>query len=198
MFRDEWLPLMRAEGFRAVMTLAGPVDLERFREGTLHDWPMIYVADRPALVDAVEENAPSGPWLSGVFPLMRNSDACQWTSAEECATARERAVAGLGGPMTACTVHGPRPDAVAVEVGVWRGADDPCEACGEPVRTGAPCVALPIGGGWMPLHPRCARLLVPALAEEESGACACGADYAGPGARPALHGHGCPALKGGQ
>lgn len=73
MFRDEWLPKLKREGYAAVVTLGGPVALDVFRLGTLHDWPMTFDQARPALVDASidGERAPSRQFL-GVFVLVRS------------------------------------------------------------------------------------------------------------------------------
>ena len=34
---------------------------------------------------------------------------CPWTSADECAMARERSVAGISNDIPSCDVHGPYP-----------------------------------------------------------------------------------------
>lgn len=38
------------------------------------------------------------------------SEHCHWTDRDECATARERSVAGTDRPIPACPEHGPHPD----------------------------------------------------------------------------------------
>jgi hypothetical protein len=35
--------------------------------------------------------------------------SCSWTSADECAMARERSVAGISDEIPPCDVHGPYP-----------------------------------------------------------------------------------------
>ena len=39
-----------------------------------------------------------------------NAPACPWTSADECAMARERAVAGVSDTIPACPTHGQYPN----------------------------------------------------------------------------------------
>jgi hypothetical protein len=42
--------------------------------------------------------------------LIADQPACRWSDSDECATARERSVAGISNLIPACPIHGPHPD----------------------------------------------------------------------------------------